>query len=42
MTEDRSFRDRMSQSDALSTLVGAADVWYSAQLIDALRISQLS
>lgn len=39
MTEDRSFRDRMSEADALSTLVGAADLWYSSRLIEALRVS---
>lgn len=41
MTEDRSFRDRMSESEALSTLVGAADLWYSSRLLEALRVSAL-
>lgn len=36
MIEDRSFRDRMSRSDALSTLLAAADRWYPEELIHAL------
>lgn len=36
MTEDRSFRDRMTPSDAMSTLLAAADRWYPEELIRAL------
>lgn len=36
MIEDRSFRDRMSRADALSTLMAAGDRWYSTELIRAL------
>lgn len=36
MTEDRSFRDRMTPSDAMATLVAAADRWYPEELIKAL------
>ena len=37
MIEDRSFRDRMTPAEALDTLQAAADRWYSAELIKALR-----
>lgn len=37
MTEDRSFRDRMTESEAMDTLTAASDRWYSARLIQALR-----
>ncbi|MFP3947773.1 MAG: HD-GYP domain-containing protein [Longimicrobiales bacterium] len=36
MTESRSFRDRMSNSDAMDTLMAAADRWYPTELIRAL------
>jgi len=36
MTEDRSFRDRMTKSDAMDTLTAAADRWYPTRLIKAL------
>lgn len=39
MTEDRPYRDRMSEADAFSTLVGVADLHYSGRLIEALRTS---
>lgn len=36
MTEDRSFRDRMTNAEAMDTLTAASDRWYSAELIRAL------
>ena len=37
MTEDRSFRDRMTESEAMDTLMAASGRWYSPRLIKALR-----
>lgn len=42
ITEDRPYRDRMSSADAMATLAGAAGLWYSADLVEALRIAQTS
>jgi response regulator RpfG family c-di-GMP phosphodiesterase len=39
LTEERPYRDRMSNADALATLGSAAGLWYSAELIGALRSS---
>lgn len=37
MTEDRSFRDRMTEPEAMDTLTAASNRWYSARLVNALR-----
>lgn len=37
LTETRPFRDRMSKADALATLVGTSDRWFSAKLLVALN-----
>lgn len=42
ITEDRPYRDRMTPADAMATLAGAADLWYSAELVEALRVTRTS
>jgi putative nucleotidyltransferase with HDIG domain len=36
MTEARSFRDRMTPSDAMATLAGASGRWFDQELVNAL------
>jgi putative nucleotidyltransferase with HDIG domain len=41
LIEQRSYRDRMRPADALATLLGAVGLWFSAELIEALRASEM-
>jgi response regulator RpfG family c-di-GMP phosphodiesterase len=41
LTERRSFRDSMSKVAALSTLQASEGVWFSRNLLEALRASEI-
>ena len=40
LTEPRPYRAAMSKADAMGTLVGAAGSWFSAEILEALRVSE--
>jgi putative nucleotidyltransferase with HDIG domain len=41
LTERRAYRNGMSPKEAIATLAGAVGVWYSRDLVEALRASEL-
>jgi response regulator RpfG family c-di-GMP phosphodiesterase len=41
LTEKRAYRDGMSPREAMSAIGGAVGVWYSPELIEALRASEM-